>query len=193
MLGYTLQHLCLLQTECRLLIEIIKYNSLSIKSLETQRLSPHTLDYKNHSTIIMQMFIYHTTANNITSRHHTNPMWKGQRRMFNVPTTLLWYTGFLSSGLDQKDPAIQLAERSLSILHNRDSICQQLDWQLTLHLLRNPDTNYKTNFDQGIIVSKEAGNFAKESQLAKLFRKLKYHKKVYWFFSYVCNAKFSVF
>ena len=61
MLGYTLQHLCLLQTECRLLIEIIKYNSLSIKSLKPQRLSPHTLDYKKkHFKIIMQMFIYHT-------------------------------------------------------------------------------------------------------------------------------------
>ena len=40
--------------------------------------------------------------------------------------------------------------------------------------------------------------FAKKPELAKLLQRLKStpmlnNKKVYWFFSYVCNGKFAVF
>ena len=37
---------------------------------------------------------------------NTCPMGEGQRRVFNVPMILLWYTRPPSLGLDSKDPAI---------------------------------------------------------------------------------------
>ena len=57
---------------------------------------------------------------------------------------------------------------------------------------------YQGMYIQGIIDSKRTETFAKEPTLAELLRELKsaavsYHKRVHWFFSYVCNGKSSVF
>ena len=51
---------------------------------------------------------------------------------------------------------------------------------------------------QGIMHSTETETFAKEPKLVQLLRELKSppalcNKKVYWFFLYVCSAKFAAF
>ena len=67
-----------------------------------------------------------------------------------------------------------------------------------MHILMKGQMPYSAVSQQEIVDTAETEIFAKEPELARLFRELKSmpvrrYKKVHWFSLYVCNPKFTVF
>ena len=79
---------------------------------------------------------------------NTCPMCEGQRRIFNVPTILLWYTGPPSLCLDPKDPEILGLQACWRLFVNLAQLGLDLPNRMidspSLFLLRHPDTHIIT-------------------------------------------------